>query len=60
MAASFSGFNERASYMASIADEALADVGISNDDNFTRYIKREPHGVVLVIAPWNYPLHDSH
>lgn len=51
----FGGFNERASYMAGIAHEALADVIISEDDNFARYIKRVPHGVVLVVAPWNYP-----
>ncbi|MEO9459826.1 MAG: aldehyde dehydrogenase family protein [Lentilitoribacter sp.] len=51
----FGGFNERASYMASIAKEALADIEVSNDDQFKRFIKREAHGVVLVIAPWNYP-----
>ncbi len=51
----FGGFNERASYMASIAQDALADIEISNDDAFHRYIKRVPHGVVLVVAPWNYP-----
>jgi acyl-CoA reductase-like NAD-dependent aldehyde dehydrogenase len=51
----FGGFNERASYMADIAHDALADVSISNDDNFARYIKRVPHGLVLVVAPWNYP-----
>lgn len=51
----FGGFNERASYMAGIAHEALLDVVISDDDNFSRYIKRVPHGVVLVVAPWNYP-----
>ncbi|MEP2944790.1 MAG: aldehyde dehydrogenase family protein [Lentilitoribacter sp.] len=51
----FGGFNERASYMASIANEALADIKVSDDDQFKRFIKREAHGVVLVIAPWNYP-----
>ncbi len=51
----FSGFDERASYMADIAPEALADVEVSNDKNFHRYIKRVPHGVVFVVAPWNYP-----
>lgn len=51
----FGGFNERASYMASIAESALADIDISDDDIFKRFIKREPHGVVLVVAPWNYP-----
>lgn len=51
----FGGFNERASYMASIAKDALADIKVSDDDQFKRFIKRESHGVVLVIAPWNYP-----
>ncbi|MGB0844385.1 MAG: aldehyde dehydrogenase family protein [Alphaproteobacteria bacterium] len=51
----FGGFNERASYMASIAETALADIKIADDDAFNRYIKRVPHGVVLVVAPWNYP-----
>ena len=51
----FGGFNERASYMASIAKDALADIKVSDDDQFNRFIKREAHGVVLVIAPWNYP-----
>ncbi|PLW75698.1 aldehyde dehydrogenase family protein [Cohaesibacter celericrescens] len=51
----FGGFNERASHMASIAQEALADIMVGEDATFKRYIKRLPHGVVLVVAPWNYP-----
>lgn len=51
----FGGFEERASHMADIAADALADIQISDDAQFRRYIKRVPHGVVLVIAPWNYP-----
>lgn len=51
----FSGFNERASYMADIAQDALADIVVENSDDFRRIIKRMPHGLVLVIAPWNYP-----
>ncbi|MFX0546013.1 aldehyde dehydrogenase family protein [Roseovarius sp. S1116L3] len=51
----FGGFNERASHMAGIAEDALADIVVSEDDTFLRYIKRLPHGVVLVVAPWNYP-----
>ncbi|MCZ4254635.1 aldehyde dehydrogenase family protein [Sulfitobacter sp. G21635-S1] len=51
----FGGFNERATYMAGIASEALADIGIEDSDSFRRVIKRVPHGLVLVIAPWNYP-----
>ncbi|MDF3414634.1 aldehyde dehydrogenase family protein [Sulfitobacter sp. M57] len=51
----FGGFNERASYMAGIATDTLADIEIEDSVNFRRLIKRVPHGVVLVIAPWNYP-----
>ncbi|MEO9576713.1 MAG: aldehyde dehydrogenase family protein [Tateyamaria sp.] len=51
----FGGFEERASYMADIATEALADITIEDSDAFHRVIKRVPHGVVLVVAPWNYP-----
>ena len=51
----FGGFEERASHMASIAREALADIAVGEDSVFKRYIKRVPHGLVLVVAPWNYP-----
>ncbi|MEX0306660.1 MAG: aldehyde dehydrogenase family protein [Ruegeria sp.] len=51
----FGGFNERASHMATIAEEALADIAVGEDETFKRYIKRIPHGVVFVVAPWNYP-----
>ena len=51
----FLGFNERASHMATIAQGALADIAVGEDATFLRYIKRVPHGVVFVVAPWNYP-----
>lgn len=51
----FGGFNERATYMAEIAGESLKPFVIENSNDFERRIIREPHGVVLVIAPWNYP-----
>jgi len=51
----FGGFNQRASYMAEIAQDALAPIAIEDSGEFNRYIKRVPHGVVLVVAPWNYP-----
>jgi len=51
----FGGFEERASYMAKIANEGLADLEISDDAEFRRIIAREPHSAVLVVAPWNYP-----
>lgn len=50
------GFAGRARHMMEIAEEALAPVQVAPQAGFTRYIKREPIGVVLTIAPWNYPL----
>ncbi|MBB1517976.1 aldehyde dehydrogenase family protein [Aquipseudomonas guryensis] len=49
------GFEERARYMVGIAARALADVVPPPKDGFRRYVRREPLGTVLVIAPWNYP-----
>lgn len=51
----FGGFKERTDYMAAIAEETLAPIVAEQSDNFIRKIEREPHGVVLVVAPWNYP-----
>jgi acyl-CoA reductase-like NAD-dependent aldehyde dehydrogenase len=51
----FGGVNERATYMAKIAEKALAPMVFETSDTFERRILREPHGVVFVIAPWNYP-----
>lgn len=51
----FRGFNERAQYMAEIAQTALAPIVLEDSAAFKRHITREAHGVVLVIAPWNYP-----
>lgn len=51
----FGGFEERGRYMADIAQEALADIMVGDAPDLKRYIKRVPHGVVLVVAPWNYP-----
>lgn len=49
------GFEERARYMVSIAPEALADIDAGPKQGFRRFVRREPVGVVLVLAPWNYP-----
>lgn len=51
----FGGVNDRSTYMAEIAETALAPIVVENSDAFERRIEREAHGVVLVIAPWNYP-----
>ena len=49
------GFEERARYMIDAADAALADVDVDEKEGFRRFIRHEPLGVVLVVAPWNYP-----
>jgi len=50
------GVEERVRYMVGIAESALAPVMASNPkDGFRRYVKKDPLGVVMVIAPWNYP-----
>ena len=49
------GLEERARYMLSIADAALADIVPEEKTGFKRFLRREPVGVVLVMAPWNYP-----
>jgi acyl-CoA reductase-like NAD-dependent aldehyde dehydrogenase len=41
--------------MADIAAAALAPIEVEDGPAFRRYIRRVPQGVVLVIAPWNYP-----
>ncbi|WP_156498774.1 aldehyde dehydrogenase family protein, partial [Oleiphilus sp. HI0079] len=42
-------------YMSEIAHESLKPLVIEHSDGFERRIEREPHGLVFVIAPWNYP-----
>lgn len=49
------GFEERARHMINIADTSLADIRPTEKEGFNRYIKREPLGVVFIIAPWNFP-----
>lgn len=49
------GFEERARHMIAIAPDSLADIPTDPKQGFTRFIRRRPLGVVLVIAPWNYP-----
>ncbi|WP_299675902.1 aldehyde dehydrogenase family protein [uncultured Roseobacter sp.] len=51
----FGGFDERAQHMARIAGDALAPIALEDSGAFRRMIKRVPHGLVLVVAPWNYP-----
>ncbi len=49
------GFRERALSMIAQAGTALADVTGSDRPGFRRFIRRDPLGVVLTVAPWNYP-----
>jgi acyl-CoA reductase-like NAD-dependent aldehyde dehydrogenase len=49
------GMLERARYMIDAAPEALADVDAGPKDGFTRFVRREPLGVVFTVAAWNYP-----
>jgi acyl-CoA reductase-like NAD-dependent aldehyde dehydrogenase len=49
------GTLERARYMIDIAPQALADIQVEPKQDFTRFLRREPLGVVLTIAAWNYP-----
>lgn len=50
------GFETRARHMIAIAESALHREEPTPIAGFTRYIKRDPVGVVFVVAPWNYPL----
>jgi acyl-CoA reductase-like NAD-dependent aldehyde dehydrogenase len=49
------GFEERARAMIALAPSALADIVPEPKAGFKRYVAREPVGVVLTVAPWNYP-----
>jgi acyl-CoA reductase-like NAD-dependent aldehyde dehydrogenase len=49
------GLQERVNFMSDIAEDALGDIIPEPIEGFQRFIRREPIGVVLVLAPWNYP-----
>ena len=49
------GVEERARFMIDIAGEVLKPYYPPEKTGFTRFIAREPVGLVLVVAPWNYP-----
>ena len=49
------GWLLRGRTMIDLANEGLADIRLDERDGFTRFIRREPLGVVFVVAPWNYP-----
>ncbi len=49
------GVIERTNYMMGIAGEALKPIERTDKPGFRRYLTHEPMGIVMVIAPWNYP-----
>jgi len=49
------GFEERARYMLGVAAAALEPIDAGPKPGFARQIKRVPVGIVVVLAPWNYP-----
>lgn len=49
------GFGQRALHMIEIAEGALADSISDTPAPGRRFIRREPLGIFLTIAPWNYP-----
>lgn len=49
------GIEERTRAVVAMAEEALKPYYPPEKDGFRRYIAREPLGIVLALAPWNYP-----
>jgi len=49
------GMLDRARTMIALAPAGLADVVPEPKPGFTRFIRREPLGVVFTVAAWNYP-----
>lgn len=54
-AGELNGLEERARYMIDVAGQELADIPVENKTGFKRFIRRQPLGVALTLAPWNYP-----
>ena len=46
----------RAQTMMKLAPEGLSDIAVPADDGIERTIVRDPLGVVVDVAAWNYPL----
>ena len=50
------GMCARALRLADIAEETLAEERLPERDGLSLFMRREPVGVLLTVAPWNYPL----
>lgn len=53
----FSGMLDRARVMLDLAEASLAPEVLAEKPGFHRRIEHVPHGIVLNIAAWNYPLY---
>lgn len=51
-----SGMTERCEAMMALAPDVLKSEVLPDKPGFRRLITKEPVGVVLTIAPWNYPI----
>jgi acyl-CoA reductase-like NAD-dependent aldehyde dehydrogenase len=51
----FRSLEERVRHMVDIAPTALASIVPGPKPGFKREIRRTPVGIILTIAPWNYP-----
>ncbi len=49
------GARQRTEALCQAAERALADVTLEAKEGFHRFIRREPIGIVMDIAAWNYP-----
>jgi acyl-CoA reductase-like NAD-dependent aldehyde dehydrogenase len=49
------GVEQRTRFIVANAKKALKPLMVEDSGAFRRYVKHVPLGVVLVIAPWNYP-----
>ena len=49
------GFEDRATYMIGVAEEALSPHVLEDQSPGRRFIDRVPLGVIGVLSPWNYP-----
>ena len=50
------GMIQRSQVVCGLAEDSLKDINLPKQEGFKRFIHREPLGVVMDIAAWNYPL----